>query len=108
MPAESDKADHAEQGQEVAKDAHKLRQPELAKRFMAQDGLQGIRLWRKCLGRGGHVVNFPPASLSQHKLIVPEMEGENSLPSGRAEARKVMRSDAQIFESHLSSPGVPR
>src|SRR6478752_6129018 len=104
MPAESDKADHAEQGQEVAKDAHKLRQPERAKRFMAQDGLQGIRLWRKCLGRGGHVVSFPPASLSQHKLIVPEMDGENSLPAERAEARIVDASEAQFLNHTL----VPR
>src|SRR6476646_8034668 len=58
MPAESDKADHAEQGQEVAKDAHKLGQPEGAEWFKAQDGLQRIRLWRKSFSGGGHVVNF--------------------------------------------------
>ena len=37
VPAERDEADHAEQGQEIAKDADKLRQPERAEWLVFQD-----------------------------------------------------------------------
>ncbi len=42
MPAERDEADHAEEGQKIAKDADKLRQPERAEWLVFQD-----RFYRK-------------------------------------------------------------
>src|SRR5579859_1593179 len=107
MPAESDKADYAEQGQKIAEDTHKLGQPERAERFMAQDGFQGVRRRRNCLSGGGHMVDFPPASLSQHKLIVPGADRENSLPA-RTVGKGLLPYQCSLFESFLDVRLVDR